>query len=44
MKCLLFGFLPTGSEWIIVALFIALPFYYLIFKLIVSIIRYFNRK
>ena len=44
MKCFLLGFLPSGSEWIIIGLFVALPFYFLIFKLIIAIIRYLNRK
>lgn len=44
MKCLFFGFLPQGSEWIIISLFVLVPIYYLVFKLINEFIRYLRRK
>lgn len=40
---LLFGFLPVGSEWIIIALVI-IPFIVLFYRLVNAIIRYLNRK
>lgn len=44
MKCLFLGFLPAGSEWIIIALIIFIPFFVLFFRLVNAIIRYLNHK
>ena len=44
MKSLFFGFLPVGSEWIIIALVIFIPFFVLFFRLVNAVIRYLNRK
>lgn len=44
MKCLFLGFLPAGSEWIIISLIIFIPFFVLFFRLVNAIIRYLNRK
>lgn len=41
---LLLGFLPTGSEWIIIVLIILVPFFVFLFRLVNAIIRYLNRK
>lgn len=44
MKSLFLGFLPAGSEWIIISLIIFIPFFVLFFRLVNAIIRYLNRK
>lgn len=44
MKSLLLGFLPSGSEWIIIALVIFIPICICLVRLLNAIIRYLNRK
>ena len=44
MNRLFLGFLPAGSEWIIIALVIFIPICVCLVRLLNSIIQYINRK